>query len=74
MLLLNDMYNLFGIELFIRFTVRGFGKRFSNVCVCVCVFLTLLVLRVWGSDLTVSIPDHCLSIYLVRVASNVSLP
>ena len=38
---LND--NLFGKELFIRFNVRVFRRRWSNFA---CVLLSLLVLRV----------------------------
>ena len=64
---LND--HLFGKELFIRFTASTFGKLPS-----IYVF-SYFPFGFEGRmcDLIVSVPDHCLSFYFVRLAPSTFL-
>ena len=62
---LNDQ--LFGIELLIRFTVRGSGT-FVSLCVNAS-FLFGFENGMW--DLIVFSPDHCLSVYITYTDQNI---
>ena len=55
--------DLFGKELFIRFTVSAFRKLLSVYVFSYFPFA--FEGRVW--DLIVSVPDHCLSFYFTRI-------
>ena len=53
---------MFGKELFIQFTMRASNGRFFKICVCPS-FPFGTEGGLW--DVSVLIPDHCLSIYFV---------